>query len=89
MLTFKGAFIDLGMAAVFAMVALLMLGEFRVLLKSDPRAALSVGTLKRIVLTSGVTGYLGAFFLAVSILCVCAGAITLLMNIAPLLNLLE
>jgi hypothetical protein len=88
-LTFKGALIDFGLAAIFAITALLMLGKYRILLKADPKAALTLGVLKRIILSSGVTGYFASFLLAVSVVCVSVGVITLLLNIAPLLNLLE
>jgi hypothetical protein len=89
-LTFiESTLIDFGLAAIFAIAALLMLGEYRRLFKSDPKAALSFGALKRIVLSSGFPGYIAAILLAVSVLCFCVGVMILLLNIAPFLNLLE
>ncbi|MGC2049558.1 MAG: hypothetical protein WA635_13240 [Gallionella sp.] len=85
----KATLIDFGLAAVFAIAALLMLGEYRLLLKTDPKAALSVEALKRIILSSGFTGYFALFLLAASVLTLCVGVIILLLNIAPFLNLLN
>lgn len=85
----KGVLIDLVLAAIFAFAAFLMLGEYRRLFKTDPKAALSVEVLKRIIRSSGFPGYFASFLLVVSVLFLCVGVMTLLLNIAPFLNLLE
>jgi len=85
----KNILLDLGLAACFAFVALMLLGEYRRLFRTDPKAALSVAGLRRIIRSSGAVGYFASFLLAVSVLCLCAGLITLLLNVAPLLNLLN
>ena len=81
--------IGFGLAAIFTIAALLMLGEYRLLFKTDPKAALSVAALKRIILSSGVRGNIALLLLAVAVLCFCAGMFTLLWKIAPFLILLE
>jgi len=85
----KGVLIDFGLAGIFAFAALLMLREYRRLFRTDPKAALTVEGLKRIIRSSGAVGYFASFLLAVAVLCLCAGLITLLLNVAPFLNLLN
>ena len=85
----KTVLIDFGLAGMFAFAALLMLGEYRRLFKDDPKAALSIEALKRVIRSSGFMGYFAAFLLAVSVLFLCVGVIILLLNIAPLLNMLN
>jgi hypothetical protein len=85
----KSILIDFGLAAIFAFAAFLMLGGYRRLFKTDPKAALSVEVLKRIILSSGVRGYIASFLLVASVLCLFVGVFNLLLNIAPFLNLLD
>lgn len=85
----KGTLSYFGLAAILAFAAFLLLGEYRRLFKTDPKAALSVEVLKRIILSSGVSGYLASFLLAASVLCLSVGVFTLLLNIAPFLNMLD
>ena len=86
---FEDVLLDFGLAVSFAFVALMLLGEYRRLFKADYKSALSIGMLRRSIRSSGVLGFFAALLLAASVVCLCAGLITLLLNIAPLLNLLN
>jgi len=86
---FEDVLLDLGLAVSFAFVALMLLWEYRRLFDADSRSAFSIGMLRRSIRSSGVMGYFAVLLLAASVVCLCAGLITLLLNIAPLLNLLE
>lgn len=76
----EGPIANFVLAAVLLVAALALLGEYRRIFMSNPRAAMSAEVLMLAIARAGGPGYLAAFLLAGAVLNVAVGLITLYLN---------